>query len=135
MSGMTDLARLLASLRPTLAQGEFVFLSFAGAVYGDESELEPVASFREDEGLTLIVPRARADAAGLAYDAVFRMITLGVHSSLIAVGLTAAVAQCLAERGISANVVAAFHHDHVFVPSEVAVPALEALLGLSGEAS
>ncbi len=127
MTGINNLAVLLQSLRPTLAQGEFVFLSFAGAVYGNQPELEPVASFREDEGLTLIVPRARADAAGLAYEAVFRMITLGVHSSLIAVGLTAAVAQCLAERGISANVVAAFHHDHVFVPSEVAVPALEAL--------
>lgn len=131
MNGITDLVLLLASLRPALAEGEFVFLSFAGAAYGDQAELEPIASFMEDEGLTLIVPRRRADAAGLTYEVSFRKITLGVHSSLIAVGLTQAVAQCLAERGISANVVAAFHHDHVFVPSDVAVPALEALEDLA----
>ena len=43
-------------------------------------------------------------------------ITLGVHSSLAAVGLTARVAESLTAHGISANMVAAFHHDHVFVP-------------------
>jgi hypothetical protein len=57
-------------------------------------------------------------------------ITLGIESSLEAVGLTARVGTALAERGIGANMIAACHHDHVFVPwerREEAMAALEAL--------
>lgn len=61
----------------------------------------------------------------------FRAITLEVHSSLNAVGLTAAVSGALARRGISANVVAAFYHDHIFVPAGQAQEALETLGALS----
>ena len=131
MSGETDLEELLARMSPRLLDGEFVFLSFADAGYGDRAELEPVAAVREDEGLTLIVPRHLADAHGLVYESVFRAITLEVHSSLDAVGLTAAFSARLAERGISANVVAGFYHDHVYVQRDAAVSALEALEALS----
>lgn len=131
MSGETDLEALLARMSPRLLDGEFVFLSFADGAYGDRAELEPVAAVREDEGLTLIVPRHLADAHGLAYESVFRAITLQVHSSLDAVGLTAAFAARLAERGISANVVAGFYHDHVYVQRDAAAGALEALESLS----
>ena len=51
-------------------------------------------------------------------------------SSLEAVGLTAAVAGALAAEGISANVVAAFHHDHVFVPAGRAAEAMACLARL-----
>ncbi len=44
-----------------------------------------------------------------------------------AVGLTAAVATKLASYGISANVVAAYYHDHIFVQIEKADEALLAL--------
>jgi hypothetical protein len=43
---------------------------------------------------------------------------MGVLSDLESVGLTAALSKRLAEAGISANVVAALHHDHIFVPWE-----------------
>lgn len=56
-----------------------------------------------------------------------------MHSSLEAVGLTAAVAARLAEPGISANVVAGFFHDHVFVPWARREEAVEALWGLAAE--
>ena len=106
MSGETDLARLLASMSPVLADEEYVFCSIEDARYGDRAELAPIAAVAEAEGLTLILPRARADSAGLAYDSVFRKITLRVHSSLDAVGLTAAFSAALTGQGISANVVA-----------------------------
>lgn len=133
MSGGTDLEALLANLNPVLADGEFVFLTFPDASFGDGSELNPVASFVESEGLSLIVPRERAESAGEEFDRVFRMITLRVHSSLEAVGLTAAVAAKLADKGISANVIAAFHHDHVFVPADRAVDAMKALQELQSD--
>jgi len=94
------------------------------------SALEAVgltAAVAEEEGLTLVVPRQDADRAGLAYDYVAGWITLRVHSALEAVGLTAAVAEAMARNGISCNVVAGFHHDHLFVPHADAFRARDAL--------
>jgi len=133
MPGLTDLSELLAHLEPVLREGEFVFASVEGARYGVHADLEPLGAFVEDEGLTLILERSRAESAGLAFEGVMRCITLTVTSSLEAVGLTAAVAGALAEAGISANVVAAFHHDHVFVPTSEAARALEVLSGLQAD--
>lgn len=135
MSGITDLATLLASLRPVLARGEFVFVSRPLASYGDGVELNPIAAFVEKEGLTLVVQKDRADAVGEQYHGVFRLITLQVHSSLDAVGLTAAVAAAFSEQGISVNVVAAFYHDHLFVPASRAHDAMKVLAGLASPAS
>jgi len=127
VAGELDLSRLLAGLSPNLRDGEYVFCTFAGGQYGEHGELSPLAAFQEDEGMTLVVPRAKAEAAGGYYDGVFRCITLEVQSSLDAVGLTAAVSQALASAGIPANVIAAYHHDHVFVPAPRADEALAAL--------
>ncbi|MCA9919302.1 MAG: ACT domain-containing protein [Anaerolineales bacterium] len=131
MAGETDLGRMLATLEPKLLDEEFVFCSFPQAAYGDHAELEPIASFIEAEGLTLVIPRHRADQHGIAYEGVFRCITLSVHSSLEAVGLTAVIATKLAEHNISANVIAAYYHDHVFVQNGRAEAALAALGKLS----
>ena len=127
MTGERDIEKLLASMSPVLMPGEYVFCSFRNAQYGDHPELEPFASCVEPEGLALIVPRARADANGLDYESVFRGITLRVHSSLEAVGLTAAVSAKLTECGISANVIAGCFHDYIFVQSEHAEKAIAAL--------
>jgi len=62
-----------------------------------------------------------------------RRITLRVNSALDGVGLTAAVSAALARKGIPANVVAAYHHDHVFVPAAQAEAALEVLRSLAAE--
>lgn len=127
MTGETDLAKMLATLQPHLHDEEYVFCTVGNGRYGDHSELEPIASFLEAEGLTLVIPKPRADQHGIAYDGVFRCITLSVHSSLDAVGLTAVVANKLAEYNISANVIAAYYHDHIFVQSHRAEAALTAL--------
>ena len=107
--------------------GEYVFCTFQDAQYGDYSELEPIAAIKESEGLTLIIPKSKADETQLAYESVFKGITLSVHSSLDAVGLTAAFSGKLTEHGISANVIAGYHHDHIFVQTELAEKAIEAL--------
>jgi hypothetical protein len=130
MAGEEDLNKLLVLLQPSLLPGDFVFCTAANLQYGDLAELQPIASYQEEEGLTLVVDKQAADDAGLAYDSVFNCITLLVHSSLGAVGLTAAVSGKLAANGISANIIAAYHHDHVFVPKEKAQMALQILTEL-----
>ena len=61
MVGEENLTKLLASMSPELLDVEYVFCTFERACYGDYSELEPVASIQESEGLTLIIPRLIAD--------------------------------------------------------------------------
>lgn len=129
MPGETNLTRLLQSMTPQLNPGQYVFCCVPAN--HDCSALQPVASLRESEGLSLILARDVADAHGLHYDYVAAWITLQVHSSLAAVGLTAAFSAALAQAGISCNVVAGFHHDHIFVPIERADRALSTLRALS----
>ncbi|AEG04990.1 ACT domain-containing protein [Sinorhizobium meliloti] len=130
MSGETDLKRLLAEMEPMLHDGEYVYCTVEGRAAAWFA-LEPIGTFRENEGITLILERARAEAAGLSYGPVLRLITLSVHSALEAVGLTAAVSGALTQAGISANVVAAYYHDHIFVPAADAKRAVEVLQTLS----
>jgi hypothetical protein len=131
MSGERNLQKLLANMSPQLLDGEFVFCSFADARYGDFSQLRPIAAISEAEGLTLVISRSSADDNDIGYESVFRGITLRVHSSLDAVGLTAAFSNRLAEHGISANVIAGYYHDHIFVQRELAEKAIEALAELA----
>lgn len=129
MSGLVELEKLLASLSPVLSETEYVFCSLAGT--SDAETLNPLATFKEEEGLSLVISQSEAIEAGIDFESTFRLITLNVHSSLDAVGLTAAVSGVLAEKGISANVIAACFHDHILVPSQRANDALAALRDLS----
>jgi uncharacterized protein len=67
----------------------------------------------------------------LSYSFVAAWITLTVHSSLEAVGLTATFSKALAENNISCNVVAAYYHDHIFVDAKDAAKAMKILHILS----
>lgn len=129
MSGMSNFDEILAALDPK-PEGAYVFASVAHVPAG----LEPFATIREDEGITVIVAYNDAKAAGLPLDEVQARITLGVHSALDSVGLTATVAQTLASRSIPCNVLAGYHHDHVFVPSDRSAEALGLLRDLSENA-
>ena len=77
--------------------------------------LVPFAMVAEDEGLTVVAPEAQLKSAGLPHQGGWARISLGVVSDLAAVGLTAAIAKVLTQAGISANVIAGYHHDHVFL--------------------
>ncbi len=114
---------MIAGMSPDLRPGVFVFVT------GAEEAMIPraVAMFREAEGLSLVLPAEDAPEAGPR----MRLITLQVNSALEGVGLTAAVASALADVGIPANVVAAYMHDHVFVPEAAAEKALGTLRALA----
>jgi hypothetical protein len=126
---VTDLALLLSRMEPVLNEGVWVYAMVPHGT--DLGGVEPLATFREAEGLTLVVPEA--DAQRLGWPVLFRAawITLQVHSDLQAVGLTAAFARALGDAGISCNVLAGACHDHLFVPVERSQDALAALRALS----
>ena len=105
MGGERDLSLLLAALHPQLREERYSFAATQDATLQEGD----FAVVREDEGLTVIRPEPAGEWA---------RISLGVNSSLDAVGLTAALSSRLAEAGISANIVAALRHDHIFVPWE-----------------
>ncbi len=130
MSGETDLKVLLGSMDPELSEEGYVFHSMSGT-YDDIIPLKPWAVITENEGLTIIIEENTARLNGLPVPNIFKRITLNIHSSLDAVGLTAAISTGLADAGISANVVAGFYHDHVFVQEHLADKALRILLGLA----
>lgn len=127
MTGERDLEKLVASMSPVLMDGEYVFCTFPDAQYGDYLDLEPIVTIKELEGLTLVVPKNKADEKNISYESAFRRITLSINSSLVAVGLTAAFSSKLSDHGISANVIAGYYHDHIFVQKELADKAIEAL--------
>jgi len=131
MSGITDLDTLLKNMEPKLRDGDYVFCTLKTLEYDLIPEIKPLALFLEDEGMTLVISKELAEQRGYDYSSVFKAITLTVHSSLDAVGLTAAVSAKLASKNISANVIAAYYHDHIFVQSENAEPALSALKELN----
>lgn len=133
MAPSADLSALLAGLSPRRRPGAYVFVTRPPGEPVDPALAVP-ASVVEDEGTTLVIARADADARGWAHDFVAAWITLEVRSSLAAVGLTAAVSAALAEHGISANVLAAFHHDHVLVPIDRVDEALAVLRALAAGA-
>lgn len=133
LKGETDLSILLKSMSPTLEETNYVFYTFNDASYGDLSHLNPIFSFQETEGLSLIIPQTKANEHNVAYNNTYKKITLEIHSSLEAVGLTAAFAAKLTEHGLSANVVAGYFHDHIFIRSDVAEEAVSALLELTND--
>jgi hypothetical protein len=116
-------------MAPRRAPGTYVFTTVPGPEV--PPGLAPFATVREDEGLTLVVHRDDADRAGLPYDFLAAHITLLVHSDLAAVGLTAAVSTALTGAGISCNVLAGYHHDHLFVAEDDAERALSVLEDLT----
>jgi len=129
MSGETDLTRLLQYMQPRRNEGEYVFCTVDSL--SRAAALRPLCTFQEDEAVTMILPQKQADDESLSYSTVCAWITLTVHSSLEAVGLTAAVSKALAEAGISCNVVAAYYHDHLFIPIADAERGMQVLTALT----
>ncbi len=129
MAGEINLSTLLASMKPELHRGEYVFCTVPSLNGLPIHQL--VAFFTEKEGITVILPISVANRLQLQYTFVAAWITLTIHSSLEAVGLTAAFSKVLSDANISCNVVAAYYHDHIFVPVKDAARAMDLLYSLA----
>lgn len=122
MPGITDINTLLKTMTPELQSGDYVFCTVSNLDGININDV--IGTFREAEGITIILEKTKADDHGLPYQYIAAWITLTVHSSLEAVGLTAAFSSALAAEGISCNVIAAYYHDHIFVAKKDAERAM-----------
>lgn len=118
---------MIAGMTPVLTQGAWVYCCEPDRAKAAARSGDAFAVIAEAEGVTLILPAAVAATQGYDTGLVMARITLNVFSDLAGIGLTAAVAQALTDAGISCNMVAGFHHDHVFVPKADADRALTVL--------
>lgn len=132
MTVVVDLDDLCRQMTPCLVDGVYVYCTFSD--FRLPAGVEPVCTFRETEGLTAIISKPEADAVALPSVFPCRLITLTVHSSLDAVGFLACISARLALAGIACNAVAAYHHDHLFVPEARAEETVRILCGLASEA-
>lgn len=122
----TDLEILLRTMEPVLYPEPYGYAVWSGGV----PPVEPFATVFEAEGMTIVAPLAEMKAAGMTSDPWAR-ISLTVQSDLAAVGLTAAFAGALGREQISCNVIAGYHHDHLFVQWDRREDALAALRRLA----
>jgi len=120
-------------MRPVLNPGRFAFVTLASDQSLDLHSV--IASVREPEGLSVILTEQHATDLGLKASYIAAWITLTVQSDLAAVGLTAAFSGALTHAGLSCNVVAGNHHDHVFVLHEQAHVAMAVLETLQATAA
>ena len=112
-TGSTNLAHMLSTLEVQARPETYVY-----AVLPSEHLAVALAhaTVREAEGLTVILTKEDAVGHGVTYEFEAAWLTLSVHSSLEAVGLTAAFSNALSNAEISCNVLAGFYHDHLLVP-------------------
>jgi hypothetical protein len=131
--GQTDVSELFRKISASLAEGIYVFVSLPDREIPEGLSARMI--FEEEEGTTLILLKRDAESHALTYEFPCRMITLNVHSSLEAVGFMARIADALSKEGMSVNPVAAFFHDHIFVPDGRQEDALRVLHRLSRTAA
>ncbi|MFT4959139.1 MAG: hypothetical protein ACI92Z_000212 [Paracoccaceae bacterium] len=121
---------MISGMTPVVQPGSYVFISTEDPTLVASLSSQAISTFKEEEGMSMLIPVELAKKSELSVDQPMSCITLNVYSSLEGVGLTAAVSTALGDNSIPCNMVAAFHHDHVFVPSEMCDRAIEVLTSL-----
>ena len=128
-TGETALDKLIANMEPILNEGDYVFATVTDIDAIPRSVT--IAEVKEKEGVTVILPKEEAEKLEISFEYIAAWITLNIHSSLEAVGLTAAFATELGQHNISCNVVAAYYHDHIFVDKKDGKKAMQVLENMS----
>lgn len=132
----SDLSKLLATLSVIRRDGVWRFetIDKDEASWAELVSLRDVRDiamlFQESEGLTVITSAAEATPESNRWV----WLELSVYSDLQAVGFLARVAAALAEADVPCNAVAAYHHDHIFVPEGKADAAIQAIEALRSQA-
>ena len=126
-----NLEDILRNLDPKLVDGCFIFMSSNEDYNELFCKFNPIATFKEKEGMTLVISEEDAEKFSVSYDSKFRCLSLGVHSSLESYGLISTISEALTKERISCNVFAGFFHDHIFVQEDKANRALEVIKFLS----
>ncbi len=127
--GITNLEELIKNMEPVLNKGEYVFTTVTDI--GSVPRGLTICEIKEKEGVTVVVSKEEAISLGISFDFIASWITLNVHSSLEAVGLTAAFSTALGDHGISCNVIAGYYHDHIFVAKKDEQQAMDILRKMS----
>ena len=112
-------------IKPLRNPGTYVFCVLND--FGHIPLSDVLCTFREPEGTTLILEQSLADKHKLPYEYEAAWISLQIDTDLEMVGLTAEFSNELANEGISCNIIAAYHHDHIFVSIDDANNAMDVL--------
>ena len=72
MNGITELDALLKNMHPHLSDEEYVFCTIQSLAVDTISSLNPICTFKEDEGLTVVLEKDSALKANLQFDEVFK---------------------------------------------------------------
>ncbi len=125
MSGEKNLKALLRRMQPVLHDAPYGY----GVVLTGQPipQANVFAQIAEAEGTTFVALQTELVALGIAGGDAWARNSLHVHSDLAAVGLTATISAALTVENISANVVAGYFHDHIFVQWDRRFDAMTAL--------
>ena len=125
-----ELKDILGNLKPRILEGSFVFTTSNDELDHLMKTFKPIATFREEEGITLVISKDEADKFNIKYDSLFCCISLGVHSNLNSYGLISSISSELTKKKISSNVFSGFYHDHIFVQADLADTAIQVINSL-----